>query len=243
MTAGQAERDTGAATVRAPSIVVECTGVGRTFGSGRTAVHAVSDANCRIPSSARIALTGPSGSGKSTLLHLIAGLDVPTAGQVKWPALQTRRHGPPNGVGVVFQGPSLLPSLDVIENVALPLLFAGSPEDTAFGRATAALDLVGIGELATKLPDELSGGQLQRVAVARVVAAGPALILADEPTGQLDHHNGDRVLSILVDTASTLGAALIVATHDDAVAARLADRWTMRDGRLDTHSNDKPSPM
>jgi putative ABC transport system ATP-binding protein len=239
MTAGSAERESRAHTIAKPSIVVECTGVGRTFGSGRTAVNAVTDASCRVPSAARIALTGPSGSGKSTLLHVIAGLDAPTAGEVKWPGLQTNRRGYPTGIGVVFQGPSLLPSLDVTENVALPLLFAGQPEDTAMRRAGAALDLVGIGELAGKLPDELSGGQSQRVAIARVVAEGPSVILADEPTGQLDHHNGDRVITVLLDTAITLGAALIVATHDDAVAARLTDRWTMQDGRLDPHPHDE----
>jgi ABC-type lipoprotein export system ATPase subunit len=218
-------------------IVVECTGVGRTFGAGLTAVRAVKDVSFRIPSSARIALTGPSGSGKSTLLHLIAGLDAPTVGEVGWPALRKDRRGRPAGVCVVFQGPSLLLSLDVIENVALPLLFAGEAEQTAMHDASSALDVVGIGDLASKLPDELSGGQAQRVAIARVVAARPSVILADEPTGQSDHRNADRVISVLLDTANTTGAALIVATHDPVVAARLADRWTMRDGRLDTRTH------
>jgi putative ABC transport system ATP-binding protein len=136
---------------------------------------------------------------------------------------------------VVFQGPSLLPSLDVTENVALPLLFGGQADDTARRHAGVALDLVGIGDLAAKLPDELSAGQLQRVAIARVLAARPALILADEPTGKLDHNNAERVITVLLDTASAIGAAVIIATHDPAVAARLTDRWVMRDGRLVTH--------
>jgi putative ABC transport system ATP-binding protein len=221
------------------SAVAECAGVSRTFGSGATAVRAVREVNCRIPACARIAVTGPSGSGKSTLLHLIAGLDAPTAGSVRWPALHDSGPGRPIGIGVVFQGPSLLPSLDVAENVALPLLFAGQAEHTAMGNVRAVLDLVGIGELAAKLPDELSGGQSQRVAIARALAARPRLILADEPTGKLDHHTADRVITVLLDTAITIGAAVIVSTHDPVVAARLPDQWVMRDGHLKTCPADR----
>ena len=240
MTISPGEQEAVIDATAKPPAVVECTNLSRTFGSGATAVHAVRDVTCRIPPWARIAVTGPSGSGKSTLLHLIAGLDAPTAGSVRWPALPDRDDHP-SAIGMVFQGPSLLPSLDVTENVALPLLFAGQSDDTAMCHARAALDLVGIGELAAKLPDELSGGQSQRVAIARVLAARPALILADEPTGQLDHHTADRVITVLLDTAITLGAAVIISTHDPAVAARLPDHWVMRDGHLDTHSNTDDS--
>jgi ABC-type lipoprotein export system ATPase subunit len=238
MTVGPGRREAGAEPITQPPMVIECMGVGRTFGSGRTAVHAIRDASCRIPSSARIALTGPSGSGKSTLLTILAGLDAPTSGEVRWPALQRDRQGRPKGIGVVFQGPSLLPALDVTENVALPLILDGQTDDVAMRCASAALDLVGICELGGKLPDELSAGQSQRVAIARVVAARPSVILADEPTGQLDHDNGDHVMSVLSETATNVGAALIVATHDDAVAARLAVRWTMHDGLLHTPPDD-----
>ncbi|MDT5019269.1 MAG: lipoprotein-releasing system ATP-binding protein [Mycobacterium sp.] len=217
-------------------VVAECIAVSRTFGSGATAVHAVREVTCRIPSRARIALTGPSGSGKSTLLHLLAGIDVPSTGEVRWPAFEHDHHGRRDGIGVVFQGPSLLPSLDVTENVALPLLFGGQADDTARRRAGAALDRVGIGDLAAKLPDELSGGQLQRVAIARVLAARPALILADEPTGKLDHNNAERAVTVLLDSASAIGGTVIIATHDTSVAARLSDRWVMRDGQLFTHA-------
>ena len=229
------EQETLADDIATPSAVVECTGVSRTFGSGVNAVHAVREVSCRIPPSARIALTGPSGSGKSTLLHLIAGLDVPTAGSVRWPALGDGRSGRPTGIGVVFQGPSLLPSLDVTENVALPLLFAGQADDTAMRDARAALDLVGVGDLNAKLPDELSGGQSQRVAIARVLAARPTVILADEPTGKLDRQTAERVITVLLDTAIAIGAVVMIATHDPVVAARLPNRWVMRDGHLDTH--------
>ena len=239
MTVGSGSREAGAEAITQAPVVIECIGVGRTFGSGRTAVHAISDASCRIPSSARIALTGPSGSGKSTLLTVLAGLDAPTSGEVRWPALQRDRQGRPKGIGVVFQGPSLLPALDVTENVALPLILEGQTDDMAMRCASAALDLVGIRELGGKLPDELSSGQSQRVAIARVVAAHPSVILADEPTGQLDHDNGDHVISVLSETATSVGAALIVATHDDAVAARLAVRWTLHDGLLHTPPDDQ----
>jgi putative ABC transport system ATP-binding protein len=214
--------------------VVECTGVTRSFRSGAARVLAVDDVDCRVAPSARIAVTGPSGSGKSTLLHLLAGIDTPTAGSVRWPELPDQPLGRPGGIGVVFQGESLLPGLDVLENVALPMLFAGHDENTVNDDALAALGLVGMADAATKLPDELSGGQSQRVAIARVLVTRPALILADEPTGQLDHANADRVIRVLLDTATSIGAALVVTTHDPAIAARFTDSWAMRDGRLTT---------
>jgi putative ABC transport system ATP-binding protein len=222
-----------------PSAVAQCVAVSRTFGSGDTAVRAVRDVSCLIPPDSRIALTGSSGSGKSSLLHLIAGLDQPTEGSVSWPSLGNIRDGSPNGIGVVFQGPSLLPSLDVSENVALPLLFGGQDDGTAMAESLAALDLVGIGDLAAKLPDELSGGQSQRVAIARVLAVRPTLILADEPTGKLDHHTAQRVISVLLDAATAIGAAVVVATHDPAVADQLREHWTMRDGQLTTTTTDR----
>jgi putative ABC transport system ATP-binding protein len=213
-----------------PSAVAQCVAVSRTFGSGDTAVRAVRDVSCLIPPDSRIALTGSSGSGKSSLLHLIAGLDQPTEGSVSWPSLGNIRDGSPNGIGVVFQGPSLLPSLDVSENVALPLLFGGQDDGTAMAESLAALDLVGIGDLAAKLPDELSGGQSQRVAIARVLAVRPTL---------LDHHNAQRVISVLLDAATAIGAAVVVATHDPAVADQLREHWTMRDGQLTTTTTDR----
>jgi ABC-type lipoprotein export system ATPase subunit len=219
-------------------IVAECAGVSRSFGSGRTAVLAVAGVDCQITSTARIAVTGSSGSGKSTLLHLLAGVDTPTAGTVRWPQLLARL-GRPGGIGIVFQGPSLLPGFDVVENVALPMLLAGQGENAVDQNARAALDLVGMSGAATKLPDELSGGQSQRVAIARVLVTRPALIFADEPTGQLDRANADRVITVLLNTAISIGAALVVSTHDPAVAARLDDRWSMRDGRLTLRADSR----
>jgi ABC-type lipoprotein export system ATPase subunit len=217
----------------AGDVLVRAIGVARTFGRGPAAVVAVHGATGEIAAGARLALTGPSGSGKSTLLHLLAGLDEPTAGTIRWPALGERRQLRPGPVGVIFQGPSLLPPLDVAENVALPLLLAGHSEAEAAGAARRALQRLGLDGLAGALPDELSGGQAQRVAVARVLAGQPRLILADEPTGQLDHEHGATVVDALLEAADATGAALVVATHDPRVAGRLPQRWSMADGRLD----------
>lgn len=216
--------------------VVQCTQVDQVYGTGAAAVTAVRGVTCSVPAAARIALTGRSGSGKSTLLHLIAGLDTPSGGSVSWPALTRDQRGRPADVGVVFQGPSLLDDLDVIENVSLPMLLEGVSAADADRRARVALTDVGIVELTDRLPEDLSSGQAQRVAVARVLAARPRLIVADEPTGRLDRQNGDRVITALLAAADSLGAAVIIATHDAAIAARLPTHWSMRDGRLDCAS-------
>jgi ABC-type lipoprotein export system ATPase subunit len=213
-------------------VVVRADDLARTFGHGLAAVVAVHGVTCTIRTGDRIALSGASGSGKTTLLHLLAGLDGPTAGTIAWPAIGDRSHLRPGPIAVVFQGESLLPPLDVLENVALPLLLAGVDRETARGEATRALARLDLESLARKLPEELSGGQSQRVAVARVLAGRPRLILADEPTGQLDHRNGAAVIDALITTADEVGAALVVNTHDPVVAERFPQRWTMHDGRL-----------
>ena len=225
-----------------PGVLVRARGLARTFGRGPAAVVAVHGATCEIHAGARLALTGPSGSGKSTLLHLLAGLEEPTAGAISWPALGDRHRLRPGPVGMVFQGPSLLPPLDVGENVALPLLLAGRPEAEA-AAARHALRRLEIEHLAGALPDELSGGQAQRVAVARVLAGRPRLILADEPTGQLDHHHGATVIDALLEAAAASGAALVVATHDPRVAGRFRQRWSMVDGRLACSDGDESCPL
>jgi putative ABC transport system ATP-binding protein len=216
------------------SEVIRCEQVGHTYGTGQLAVVAVHGVSCVAEAGARIALTGPSGSGKSTLLHMMAGLERVSTGRLTWPALGGPPGGRPGAVGVIFQGPSLIPSLDVVENVALPLVLAGVSDYDAKVRAREALSQLDLGWMAGKLPDELSGGQSQRVAVARVIATTPALILADEPTGQLDHESGLRVIDVLIRAADHLNAALVISTHDVSIATRLAVRWSMHDGRLTT---------
>jgi ABC-type lipoprotein export system ATPase subunit len=219
--------------------LVRCTGVTRTHGSGARAVTAVRDVTCSLRPGMQVALTGPSGSGKSTLLHLLAGLDTPTSGAIAWPGLDGSPADRPGLVGMVFQGPSLLPPLDVIENIALPLLLAGCGETAARERAAAALHDVELDELATRLPEELSGGQAQRVAVARALAIRPRVIFADEPTGQLDSAHAAQVVGLLLDAATRLGAGLVLATHDLTIAGRLPSRWQMADGRMITEGGDQ----
>jgi ABC-type lipoprotein export system ATPase subunit len=214
--------------------LVACQGLARTYGSGATATVALHDATCAVHAAEQIAITGPSGSGKSTLLHLMAGLDDPTAGHVGWPAIGNRDALRPGPVAMVFQGPSLLPALSIGENVALPLQLEGMREDDAHAHARTALAALDLIELAEKLPEEISGGQAQRVAVARVLAGSPRLILADEPTGQLDRHNADAVIDVLLHAAASHSAALVISTHDPHVADRIATRWTVADGHLTT---------
>ena len=212
--------------------LVQCTDVSRTYGAGATAVVAIHGVTCEVAVRARIALTGPSGSGKSTLLHLMAGLERPTHGTVDWPGLGGVPAGRPGLVGVVFQGPSLLPPLDVVENVALPLVLAGTGDKEARGLALDALARLELDHLQNKLPEELSGGQAQRVAVARVLAGRPRLVLADEPTGQLDRDSGKHVMDVLLSAVDELDIALVVSTHDPDVAGRLDQVWRVRDGRV-----------
>jgi ABC-type lipoprotein export system ATPase subunit len=218
-------------------VVVRARDTARTFGKGPAAVVAVYGVSCEVHAGQQIALTGPSGSGKTTLLHLFAGLDAPTIGTVDWPALGGIHDLRPGPVAVVFQAPSLLAPLDVVENVALPLLLQGANRSSARSAAMAALERLGLQPLASKLPEELSGGQAQRVTIARVLAGEPRLILADEPTGQLDHTNGPLVIEALISAATELGAVLIINTHDQAVAGRLPIRWSMTRGRLSTKSS------
>ncbi len=214
--------------------LVRCDRAGRTYGTGAHAVVALHEASCEIAPGQQIALMGQSGSGKSTLLHLIAGLDEPTAGTVDWPALGAKSTLRPGLIGIVFQAPSLLPPLDVTENIALPLLLCGASESAARAAAIHAMELLGLHTLARKLPEELSGGQAQRVAIARVLATRPRLILADEPTGQLDFETATHVIDVLLHAAAITGAALLLNTHDPLIADRLAIQWEMRDGRLYT---------
>ena len=208
--------------------------ISRSFGSGPTATEAVREATCVVHRGDRIALSGPSGSGKSTLLHLLGGLDLPTTGHVTWPGLGSRSELRPGRVIDVFQGPSLMPPLSVLENVRFPLLLRGLNDDEATQQARNALALFCVDALDDKLPEEISGGQAQRVAIARAVAVAPMLVLADEPTGQLDSATARDVFARLLQALDAIGAALVLATHDPRVTERLDIVWTMRDGVLST---------
>jgi putative ABC transport system ATP-binding protein/lipoprotein-releasing system ATP-binding protein len=224
-------------------ILARCLGAGRTYGAGAAVTVALQATDCEVREGARLAIVGPSGSGKSTLLHLLAGLDDPSVGEVDWPALGPRHTLRPGPIAVVFQGPSLLAPLTIRENVALPLVLAGIPHGAAQERATAALELVGLLDIAEKLPEEVSGGQAQRTAIARALPGEPRMVLADEPTGQLDRQTADHVLDVLITAVDHAGAALVVSTHDPAIADRLPDRWDMQNGSLRKRSEARAAPF
>jgi ABC-type lipoprotein export system ATPase subunit len=218
--------------------LLRCEGVARTYGAGPTATVALQATDCEVFAGQQVALVGPSGSGKSTLIHLMAGLDDPTVGTVSWPAIGTRDELRPGRVAVIFQGPSLLPPLTVLENISLPLVIGGMTDRDAKDVGRSALRTLDLEELADKLPEEISGGQAQRAAVARALAGEPSLILADEPTGQLDRTNGAAVVDVLLAASEHAGSALVVSTHDLTVAARLPERWEMHSGEIQTNSRE-----
>jgi ABC-type lipoprotein export system ATPase subunit len=217
--------------------------ISRTFGTGSAATVALREATCSLYPGDRIALTGPSGSGKSTLLHLLGGLDLPTTGVVSWPGLGSRQQLRPGLVVDVFQGPSLLPPLSVLENVRFPLILNGTPDKEATEIAWDALALFDLEHLRDKLPEEISGGQAQRVAIARAISVRPALVLADEPTGQLDSATAIGVLERFLAALDDIGAALVVATHDARITKLLGIVWAMRNGRLWTEGEPVESML
>jgi ABC-type lipoprotein export system ATPase subunit len=212
-------------------IVVRAKGLRRQFGNGQGTVVAIDEATFEIRRGDRIALTGPSGSGKTSLLHLIAALDQPSGGVIEWPALGEAKDLRPGPVAIAFQGPSLLPPLTVAENIALPVLLAGGTEAEAATAAAALIERLGLSDVASKLPEEISGGQAQRAGVARALMGEPQLILADEPTGQLDRSSAAKLVDVLLQQAEATAAALVVATHDAEIAERLPLRWSMT-GRI-----------
>jgi putative ABC transport system ATP-binding protein len=209
------------------------------YGTGPTAVRALDDVDFTAERGEFVAIMGPSGSGKSTLLHVIGGLEEPTSGEVVVAGQEVdgaqdreltrlrRDH-----LGFIFQFFNLLPSLTATENVYLPALIARRHTDGIERRARELLERVGLGDRAEHTPAELSGGQQQRVSIARALFLEPEIVLADEPTGNLDSHSGAEVLHILRDIATVDGRTVVMVTHDPAAAA-VADRVVfLRDGRL-----------
>jgi putative ABC transport system ATP-binding protein len=217
--------------------MVSVRGITMRLASGGHAVDVLSDVSLDVPARQFLAVAGPSGSGKSTLLGLIAGLDRPTAGRITVGEVEVTALGEDelarfrrDTVGYVFQSFHLIPTLTALENVAVPLELSGEPDAAA--RALALLADVGLGERAHHYPVQLSGGEQQRVAVARAMARRPPLLLADEPTGNLDSATGTQIIDLLLALNRRLGSTLILVTHDPALAA-CADRIvTLRDGRI-----------
>jgi ABC-type lipoprotein export system ATPase subunit len=212
-------------------------GVSKRFHRGAEEVVALDDVDLTIEAGEFVALIGPSGSGKSTLLHLAGGLDQPDSGRILLGdrdlatlSIGERAKLRRRELGFVFQFFHLIPTLTVTENVELPLLLDGVKSN---GRTSELLERVGIGHRSAHLPGELSGGELQRAAIARALVAHPKVILADEPTGNLDSATSEAVLALLAEQVVEAGAALVMVTHDRDVAARAPRVHTLRDGRLE----------
>lgn len=217
------------------SLLLEARDVRRRFDAGR--VEALRGVNLTIEAGEFVAIQGPSGCGKSTLLQILGALDAPSAGEVRFagspidrsadlPAFRART------VGFVFQMSHLLPSLSALENVQVPMLAMSWAAGERCRRARALLDAVGLSDRADHRPANLSGGERQRVAVARSLANEPAVVLADEPTGNLDSATAAQVMALLKNLQAERGVTLVVVTHDDAVAAHAARVLRMLDGRV-----------
>ncbi|MFF0153901.1 ABC transporter ATP-binding protein [Micromonospora sp. NPDC005203] len=227
------------ATAGQPVEVVRVSGVSRTFGRGEHAVHAVRDVSFSANRGELVAIRGRSGAGKTTLLNLIGGLDRPDSGQVVVAGHEVTAAGEAEllrlrrgTVGFVFQTFGLVPILSAAENVGVPLRLAQVPAAEREQRVAVLLEMVGLGGHAAQRPYELSGGQQQRVAVARALANEPDLLIADEPTGQLDSETGRSIMDLLRAVVHARGMTALVATHDPALID-LADRvLVLRDGRL-----------
>ena len=217
--------------------MIRIRGLSMRFTSGGAAVDVLADISLDVPPGQFLAVAGPSGSGKSTLLGLVAGLDQPTAGRITVAGVEITRLGEDalarfrrDTIGYVFQSYHLIPTLTALENVAVPLELAGEPH--ALERAGALLAEVGLAGRAHHYPVQLSGGEQQRVAVARAVCRRPRLLLADEPTGNLDSATGKQIIELLVDLHRNLGSTLVLVTHDGALAAHADRVVTLRDGRI-----------
>jgi len=211
----------------------------RHFMMGDQTVRALNGVSATVEAGEFLAMMGPSGSGKSTLLYLLGGLDSPTEGRI-WVsgrelsaldenALAAYRQ---EDVGFIFQSFHLIPTMTALQNVILPMIFARTPAAERRNRAVALLTLVGLGDRIEHRPTELSGGQQQRVAIARALANNPRIILADEPTGNLDSHMGEEIMQLLVRLNREEGRTIVIVSHDPAVTNYATRALYLRDGRL-----------
>lgn len=223
-------------TSRVPAL--EARDVKRSLPLGREHIEILKGISFAIDHGDFVALAGPSGSGKSTLLGIIAGLDNPTSGEVfvdgtnitrmsetKLAALRNRK------IGMVFQAFNLIPTLTAQENVEVPLYVGGHPGSPS-ARAKEVLEMVGLGHRLPHRPAQLSGGEQQRVAIARAMVTGPAIVIADEPTGNLDARNGENLLGLIADLRKQSGTTFLIATHDQTIASRAARQLHILDGLL-----------
>ena len=222
----------------ATDLIVEATGLERIYQTGETRVAALAGLTMKVRRGEFVAVMGPSGSGKSTLLNVLAGLERPSGGRVVVDGVDLAgldenglaRYRRDN-IGIIFQAFNLLPRYRVIDNVAFPLLFAGIPLAERERRASVVLDRLGMAPRAGHRPSQLSGGEMQRTAIARALVTDPALLLADEPTGNLDSANGEALLGLLAELHAR-GQTIVLVTHDAAIAARAQRVVRMLDGKM-----------
>jgi lipoprotein-releasing system ATP-binding protein len=231
----------------AASTVLSCRGLTKSFEEGAQRLEVLRGIDMDIARSERLAIVGASGSGKTTLLQLLGGLDAPTSGSVSilgedLSGLSEDQRGRlrNRAIGFVYQFHHLLPEFSALENVAMPLLVRREPVRAAADAAADLLSKVGLGERLTHRPAQLSGGERQRAAVARALITRPALVLADEPTGNLDRRIGEQVFDVMLDLNRELGTSLVVVTHDEAIAARMDRVLSLQDGRLTPGSPHLP---
>ncbi len=220
--------------------IISLRGIGRTYDMGRVTVPALRDVDLDVARGEFLAIVGPSGSGKSTMMHILGCLDRPTTGTYTLagrPVEDLDDDGlarvRSRTIGFVFQSYNLLPRTSALDNVATPLLYQGAGRSERVRRATAALERLGLGDRMDHEPSELSGGQQQRVAIARALVTDPALILADEPTGNLDQATGHEVLGLFREL-NAAGSTIVLITHDAEVAEAASRQVHIRDGRLVT---------
>jgi len=223
-----------------PAVTLLAQGLVKRFPQGEGEIEVLHGINLDLKEGEIVAILGPSGAGKSTLLHLLGLMEQPTSGILKIQGEEVQRLTPSQRarlrsayIGFLFQFHHLLPELNVLENVMLPQRILGVPEREAAAQAAMLLDTIGLRKHLYKRPAALSGGEQQRAALARALVNEPALILADEPTGNLDHETGETVLNLLWEEAHRRNAAAVIVTHQEDIAQR-ADRWIrMRDGRIE----------
>ena len=218
---------------------LECHALVKAFHQGPTLLPVLRGVELVVARAERLAVLGRSGSGKSTLLHILGGLADPDSGEVRIDGVlvgplnaQTRARLRNRRMGFVYQFHHLLPEFTAMENVAMPLLLGAHRISEARQRAVEILEAVGLGGRLDHRPSQLSGGERQRVAIARALVADPAVVLADEPTGNLDQESADQVLSVMLDLAQRRGTAFVVVTHDEELAHRMQRRLYLTDGHL-----------
>lgn len=225
-----------------PPIILECNEIFKNFKSesGSGELKILQGVNLRVKQAEIVAIVGSSGSGKSTLLHILGGLDKPTSGDVFWQGTSIYQHKPDKlaelrneHVGFVFQFHHLLPEFTALENVMMPALIKDVKFSNAEKRATELLERFGMGERLNHRPSQLSGGEQQRVSMARALTNNPSIILADEPTGNLDENNTDTILNLLIQLRDDENVSIVLITHEKEIAARCDTIYSLQNGILE----------